>query len=132
MRLYIAGPMSGIPMQNYPAFDRAAAALREQGYDVVSPADLNRQAGRMGDENAVGSEANRLLKMDLQEVLNVDALVLLPGWKNSQGAKLEVIIAVSIGTPLFFWSERRQEMMALPAAETDDIPGIPSYARARA
>ena len=37
--IYIAGPMSGIPYFNFPAFDTAKAFLILQGWDVVSPAD---------------------------------------------------------------------------------------------
>ena len=30
-RLYVAGPMTGLPDYNYPAFDGAAALLAERG-----------------------------------------------------------------------------------------------------
>lgn len=39
--LYIAGPMSGIPQFNFPAFIAAAAALRAQGYTIISPAETD-------------------------------------------------------------------------------------------
>lgn len=38
-RIYIAGPMSGLPEFNYPAFNRAAAVLRAQGHHVENPAE---------------------------------------------------------------------------------------------
>ncbi|WP_457825134.1 DUF4406 domain-containing protein, partial [Staphylococcus aureus] len=34
-RIYVAGPMSGLPELNFPAFHAAAAELRAQGFDVV-------------------------------------------------------------------------------------------------
>ena len=40
-RIYIAGPMTGIPEHNYPAFHAAVAKLRAEGYAVTSPADLH-------------------------------------------------------------------------------------------
>ena len=41
MRLYLAGPMSGKPQMNFPAFEKAAKSLRRRGHDVVSPAELD-------------------------------------------------------------------------------------------
>jgi hypothetical protein len=35
--LYIAGPMTGIPDSNYPAFNQAEIELRAAGYDVLNP-----------------------------------------------------------------------------------------------
>lgn len=38
-RVYVAGPMTGIPDFNYPAFNAVADQLRAQGYEVENPAD---------------------------------------------------------------------------------------------
>jgi hypothetical protein len=37
MLIYVAGPMTGLPDFNYPAFRAAAAELREAGFDVEDP-----------------------------------------------------------------------------------------------
>ena len=47
MKVYIAGPMSGYPDMNGPAFDKKADELRAQGYEVVNPASRVRFAGRL-------------------------------------------------------------------------------------
>lgn len=39
-RVYISGPMSGLPDLNFPAFNAAAQQLRELGLDAVNPADI--------------------------------------------------------------------------------------------
>ena len=41
MRVYLAGPMTGLPQFNFPAFDNAEKDLQARGYDVVPPADLH-------------------------------------------------------------------------------------------
>ena len=45
MRIYVAGPMRGFPLYNFPAFDAAAAELRRHGHTVISPADHDREMG---------------------------------------------------------------------------------------
>ncbi len=42
-KVYLAGPMRGLPLFNFPAFADAAAKLRAQGYDVFSPAERDEQ-----------------------------------------------------------------------------------------
>jgi len=39
LRLYLSGPMRGIPEQNHPAFHAAAQRLRLIGHEVYNPAE---------------------------------------------------------------------------------------------
>lgn len=39
MRVYIAGPMTGLPEYNFPAFHAAAKAWRDAGWEVLNPAE---------------------------------------------------------------------------------------------
>lgn len=86
MKLYLSGPMSGIPDNNFPAFHEWAARLRGQGYEVVSPAEI--------------PEANTwefCLRADLREMCDCEAIALMPGWENSKGANLELHVAHRLG-----------------------------------
>ena len=40
-KIYIAGPMTGLPELNFPAFHAEAARLRAFGYEVINPAEIN-------------------------------------------------------------------------------------------
>lgn len=93
MRIYIAGPMTGLPDFNYPAFDAAAAQWRASGWDVLNPAE---SFGRRTDlpYDLYLREAARLVTMS-------DALALLPGWYDSKGALLELHLAVVLGLPIY-------------------------------
>lgn len=87
-RIYIAGPMTGLPELNFPAFHAAAAKLRGFGFEVVNPAEINVDpAGRWED----------CMRADIRELVTCDAVALLPGWKQSRGAQLEHHIAQALG-----------------------------------
>lgn len=84
MRVYISGPMTGLPDLNFPAFHRAAKLLRGLDYVVVNPADIN-PGGAMSWHDC--------MRADIKALCDCDALVLLPGWERSKGAHLELHLA---------------------------------------
>lgn len=91
-RLYISGPMSGLPDFNFPAFRVAATKLREAGYEVEDPA-----------EKGVidGWEWIDYLRYDLHRLIDCDGVAVLYGWPNSRGARLEVNTAEGLGLPVY-------------------------------
>lgn len=107
MRVYIAGPMSNLPLYNFPAFDGVAHAWREQGHYVSSPADITRalwweRYGRQYDPATDCAEwgdpvTSELFRRDLAAVWDADVIVLLPGWPDSRGAKMEIAVACALG-----------------------------------
>ena len=108
MRLYICGPMRGIPFYNAPAFDAAAERLRADGDDPVSPADIDRAAGLVFDDYPTGTELlppafdlRTLIRRDLDAIDTCDGLVRLPGWENSRGSAVEIAYAEFLGMPVF-------------------------------
>lgn len=111
MKIYLAGPMRGIPEFNFPAFHAAAAKLRAQGHGVFSPAekDIERAGGvdvSKGNHTGCPEQAARehgltiriALADDLQFICNeAEGIALLPGWRNSKGATAEHAVAVALG-----------------------------------
>jgi hypothetical protein len=111
---YLAGPMRGIEEFNLPAFAGAAAALRAKNWEVFSPAERDERdeeamaAHREARESGDWSSALPLayyMAHDLKAVCRHDALILLDGWEQSQGARLEAVVAVEIGHPVFLYNE---------------------------
>lgn len=103
-RCYIAGPMRGYPAFNFPAFDAARDLAIEKGWDPISPADLDRDNDVHEDsEISDGPEQNRIFaQRDTAAILSLraeagDALVLLPGWTASTGARSEFFLAAWVG-----------------------------------
>ncbi len=93
MILYISGPMSGIPEFNVPEFTRVATLLRARGYTVVSPPEIS-----LFTEGKLWGE---YMRDDISALLHCDAVVRLPGWSNSRGARLENHIAHQLDFPLY-------------------------------
>lgn len=91
MRIYLSGPMTGIPEYNIPAFNAAAGQLRAAGFEVVNPA-----------ENGLppAAEWHRHMRVDIANLVTCDGLVTLHGWQASRGAKLEYDIAVRLDMPV--------------------------------
>lgn len=97
MRVYIAGPMTGYVDFNYPAFEAAASWLRHAGYEVVSPHEVNPPTVTVGFDHAW----DWYMRRDLVALMNVEAVVVLPGWESSKGATLETHIARALGMPVW-------------------------------
>jgi len=103
-RVYVAGPMRGYPKWNFPAFDRNAEFLASQGFEPVSPADLDRQMGfDENDESVVFGEQefHEAMLRDYEALVRCDAIAFIPGWEKSTGAALERAFAGKINLEMY-------------------------------
>ncbi len=91
MKLYLAGPMSGVENLNFPLFHAEADRLRALGHDVVNPAEIN------ADPKADWAGC---MRADIRELVTCEGIAVLPGWEKSRGASLEVHIARALGMPV--------------------------------
>jgi hypothetical protein len=87
-RVYIAGPMSGLPDLNYPAFDEAAKRLRDLGHHVENPAE--NPTPRCGSWSGY-------MRLAIAQLVTCDEIHMLPGWGQSRGALIEHALAVELG-----------------------------------
>lgn len=113
MKVYLAGPMSGIPDFNFPAFHEAAKALRAAGYYVFNPAERDIEAhgegvsnsptGSIADIAHTGFTLREALAADLEFICKeADAIALLPGWEASKGANAEWATAKALGLKFIY------------------------------
>lgn len=106
MKIYLAGPMTGIDEFNFPAFFRVAAELEAQGHTVFNPAqnDLN----KWGDMEGVKKNANYrdCMNDDLDWITaNAEGIYFMKGWENSSGALAEFFAARSVKIKFFYESD---------------------------
>lgn len=104
--VYIAGPMTGRADWNIEAFAECERVLREAGAATVF-----NPATRDSIERYECGEVSRteLMHIDMFNLLQSTALVLLPGYSSSPGARVEFLVAAECGLRIFYWSDRHGE-----------------------
>ncbi len=87
-RIYLSGPMTGLPDYNYPAFNAEAARLRALGYTVENPA-----------ENPLPADSpwHMCMRDAIRQMLTCDTVAFLPDWRESRGANVEIELAIHLG-----------------------------------
>lgn len=105
MRIYLAGPMRGRPMHNFPLFMQVAMELREQGHVVLNPAEQDIAQSFDYHREDAPFDLAAAFEWDFNAVLRSEAIVLLPGWQQSAGAAAEVIMAANLGKHIHEWRE---------------------------
>lgn len=102
---YLAGPMSGIPQFNFPAFFKASEDLRSMGFDIISPAEIDDPKtkaaalaspdGAPGSGSAHGQTWGDFLARDVKLIADsVKGIIFLNGWEKSRGARLEAFVGL--------------------------------------
>lgn len=82
MRIYISGPITGTTDYK-ERFAAAEEKLEANGYEVVNPVKLA--------EALPGTLTHREhMKIDLAALVVCDAIYMLKGWRDSNGAKAEM------------------------------------------
>jgi len=110
--IYVAGPMRGYEDYNYPAFDRCSRVLREQGWNVINPAELDKDAGKpMSDPMSFAPDTNyedhefmrKALRRDMVAICDqCTAIYMMSNWERSKGAKAEHALAKALGLSIFY------------------------------
>lgn len=101
----LSGPMRGIPEYNYPQFFAVEEALtyyltadgavsHDDGWTLLNPA--------RSFDGELFHPIEAYMKKSLDMAVKADVIVLLPGWKVSQGTNAEINVGIHTGAK--FWS----------------------------
>jgi len=119
---YIAGPMRGHDDLNFPAFDAARDRGIALGYNIISPADMDREHGIdptdgpcvAADEydNLSPMILHGIVERDVGVIMSLrpereDGVAVLPGYQHSIGARAEVALASWLGLRIVWASDFR-------------------------
>lgn len=85
-RVYISGPMSGLPEFNRPAFLAEEARVKADGGVALNPAWL-----------PDGLTQAQYMDVCLALVRAASEMIMLPGWERSAGARAERAYAEKLG-----------------------------------
>ena len=117
---YIAGPVTGLPDRNRPAFEVARLVVeRITGARVTIPHDFVKES----DAETTAMVLCVVAICDMVKLGLSPVVVVLPGWRESAGSLVEVALARKLGVPV---CELHGDELVLLS------PGHPSEAARRA
>jgi hypothetical protein len=109
-RAYVCGRMRGLPQYGFERFDKARDRLLSLGFDVVSPADIDRATGfdpyllpLDTDWNTVVPQLDEaeIMARDIDALDHCDAIyIITDGIEHSKGAAIEMAHAAKRGLTL--------------------------------
>jgi hypothetical protein len=108
MKIYLSGPMRGIPYFNFPRFMAETTKLRADGHEVFCPAESDLQeygpsvcaslTGNLADIKNINFSLREALFRDCEYICKTaEAIMLLPGWEKSKGATAERALGIALG-----------------------------------
>jgi len=102
--IYTAGPLRGFgddwkQRENIDKATRVARELWRRGYTVICP--------HLNNLNFDGPDlvCDDFMAGDFVIIERCDALVVLPGWEDSAGTRMEIEFAQNMGILVYFWSD---------------------------
>lgn len=99
---YICGPMTGYVEYNHPEFNRVAKMLRDKGLKVINPAEVDNTKKPGWDKHPWDFYLRRDIELIAKKV---GRIVLLSGWRDSNGATLEKYVGDGLRCEIIHRSE---------------------------
>jgi hypothetical protein len=93
-KVYISGPITGLPNLNKDAFYETDRILTQIGYQPINPFDL------IPESDQTTKSWEYFMKVDIKYLMDAGLVIMLPGWMNSDGALCEFFTAKLLKIPV--------------------------------
>lgn len=124
MRIFIAGPVDGVPNNRLKRFDQLKKYFESRGYEIITEIDvptpeLEKDVERLIDKCDKGPDLVSWLILSMIKfwtLANCDALFLLSGWQECHTSIILFVIAKKLGLPVYV-----DDGLAIKLANEDKI-----------
>jgi len=97
-KVYISGPMTGLPDYNRDAFKKAEKWCLSQGFSPFNP-------GWMLFQESTKFSYEEIMQIDLAALEVCDCILLLAGYEGSRGAQIELNRAKELGLSVIYYDD---------------------------
>ena len=95
MKIYISGQITGLDLEHAKAlFKNMEERIRSTGHEPVNPMEVLPYQPHYTWHDYMAEE--------IKALLFCDAILMLPNWRESKGAKIEHSIAEGLGLKMFY------------------------------
>ena len=99
MRIYLSGKITGLEKEDYTRqFARAESFYKTGGFDVINPVAIGEEVLKINPK----AEWQDFMIRDLEALRTCTHIVLLEGWEESKGAKMEKAEAEKMGLEIMY------------------------------
>ena len=99
MKIYLSGKITGLDKEIYTRqFERAESFYKTSGFDVINPVKIGEEILKQ-NPSATWED---FMQKDLEALRTCTHIVLLEGWEESKGAKMEKAEAEKMGLEIMY------------------------------
>lgn len=111
--VYLSGPITGIPNSNKELFKEIENIISPICHRVINPIDFtvikNNKCfiSSAYIKYGIGDHGtwNNCMKIAILNLVLCDVIIMLPGWENSGGARIEHDLAKNLSIPVLYWEQ---------------------------
>lgn len=92
--IYLSGPITGTPQNNYPEFKKVEERMNAVGLKVLVPHDF------FEGMDTSEFKHNDYMRICIEKMMKATLIVTLKGWEDSVGCKMEINIARELNIPV--------------------------------